>query len=125
MVSDIIAGAKELNFYLKNAKFDIDKLLFRWYNQIIKVVCMSLILSFVSPLEFLLRYTVIIGILISSVGVALCLMAKKLSSNNSEEGQSNKQTSVYEKMGTIGFALVLVGMIVMILPFEATLYMVG
>ena len=85
---------------------------------------MSLILSFVSPLEFLLRYTVIIGMLISALGVALCVVAKKVTLLKSKKNELDKSDKLYIRMISIGFLLILAGMIVMILPYESTFYVV-
>ena len=85
---------------------------------------MSLILSFVSPLEFLLRYTVIIGMLISAIGVALCAVAKKVTLLKSKKNELDKSDKLYIRMISIGFLLILAGMIVMILPYESTFYVV-
>ena len=86
---------------------------------------MSLILSFVSPLEFLLRYTVLIGMFISAIGVAVCVLAKKLTLTKTKKEELDKTDKFYVKIVSIGFALILAGMIVMILPCEGTFYMVG
>ena len=86
---------------------------------------MSLVLAFVSPLEFLLRYTVIIGMIISSLGVAVCFMSKSLALKKSQKEQLDKTDKFYVRVVSIGFSLILAGMIVMILPFEATFYVVG
>ena len=39
---------------------------------------MSTLLSFEKPAEFLLRYTVITGIVLAIIGVAICFMAKRI-----------------------------------------------
>ena len=86
---------------------------------------MNLVLSFVSPLEFLLRYTVIIGMIVSAIGVAICVMSKKLTLSKTQKEELDKSDKFYIKIVSIGFSLILAGMIIMILPFEGTFYVVG
>lgn len=78
-----------------------------------------------SPLEYLLRYNVLIGMLVSAIGVAICIMAKKitLKKRNSNELQNNDK--LYFTLMMVGFGLILAGMIITVLPFEATFYSVG
>lgn len=75
---------------------------------------MSKLLQFVSIWEFLLRYTVIIGVVIAILGVACCFSAKMF---NKKEGDNNHSLLIIT-----GIVLILLGMIIMVLPIEATLY---
>lgn len=86
---------------------------------------MSTLLSFVSPLEFLLRYTVITGIIISALGVAVCLLGKRITLLKRKTEELDKSDKFYVTIMTLGFGLIMAGMIVMILPIEATFYVVG
>ena len=83
---------------------------------------MSTLLSFVSPWEFLLRYTVIIGVILAIVGVAMCLMAKRITMAKRNVDIIDKRDKLYSGLIFAGIALILVGMIVIALPIEATLY---
>jgi len=64
---------------------------------------MSTLLSFVSPLEFLLRYTVITGMIISALGVAVCLMAKKITLLKRKTEELDKSDKFYVTIMTLGF----------------------
>ena len=75
---------------------------------------MSNILQFASAWEFLLRYNVIAGVVIAMVGVACYLSAKMF--NNSDE------TNNHQVLKITGIVLVLIGMVAIALPLEATLY---
>ena len=83
---------------------------------------MSTILSFVNPLEFLLRYTVITGVIIAIIGVAICLMAKRVTMAVRNKDDIDKKDNVYVALMLIGLILILVAMIVIALPIEGTLY---
>ena len=85
---------------------------------------MSLILSFVNPLEYLLRYTVIAGVIIAAIGAAVCFMAKRITMAKRNVAEINKQDKLYVTIMLVGISLILVGMIVMVLPVEGTLYKV-
>lgn len=85
---------------------------------------MSLILSFVNPLEFLLRYTVIAGIIVASVGVAICLSAKRIVMAKRKTNTINRKDSLYTTLMLLGLGFLLVGMIIMVLPIDATFYVV-
>lgn len=83
---------------------------------------MSNLLSFVSPLEFLLRYTVIGGTVLAIIGLAVILLAKRVTMAVRKQDTINKQDKVYLTMIIIGVALLLLGMIVIALPVDATFY---
>lgn len=83
---------------------------------------MNLLLSFVNPLEFILRYTVIAGMVIAIIGAALCFMAKRITMAKRNVAEINKQDKLYTTIMLIGVSLILIGMIVMVLPIEGTLY---
>ena len=83
---------------------------------------MSTILSFVNPLEFLLRYTVIIGVVIGVMGVAICLMAKRITMAVRNQDTISKRDNVYVSLMLVGLVFILVAMIVIALPIENTLY---
>ena len=82
---------------------------------------MSFILA-MHPLEFVLRYNVIAAMLIAGVGVGLLFSAKKITKFNQKIEKVVKDNKFYQKIQAAGWLLVLIGMIVMILPFEATLF---
>ncbi|MBR6778816.1 MAG: hypothetical protein IKM43_01515 [Clostridia bacterium] len=86
---------------------------------------MSTLLSFVSPLEFLLRYTVITGVLIAIAGVALCLMAKRITMLKRKQDEINKSDRLYITLMLVGLGFILIGMIIIALPIDATFYIVG
>ena len=83
---------------------------------------MSNILSFVSPLEFLLRYTVIIGIVIAVVGVSILFMAKRITLAKRNTDILDKSDKLYQALLIVGIALILVAMIIIALPIENTFY---
>ncbi len=83
---------------------------------------MFTLLSFENPLQFLSRYTVIIGIILAVIGVALCLTAKRITMAVRKQDEINKNDSLYVTLRIVGLCLILVGMIVMVLPVEANLY---
>ena len=85
---------------------------------------MSLILSFVNPLEYLLRYTVIAGILVAAIGAAICFMAKRITMAKRNVAEVNKQDKLYVTLMLVGISLILIGMIIMVLPIEGTFYKV-
>ena len=86
---------------------------------------MSTILSFVSPWEFLLRYTVIIGIILAIAGVAICLMAKRITMAVRNTDTINNRDKLYSGLIFAGVGLILVAMVIIALPIEATLYVGG
>lgn len=74
------------------------------------------------PLEFLLRYTVISGIVIAIIGTAICMMAKRITMAKRQQVEINKQDKLYTTLICVGIFLILIGMIVMVLPIEGTFY---
>jgi len=85
---------------------------------------MSLILSFVNPLEFLLRYVVITGIIVCAIGVAICLMAKRIVKAKYKTEIVDGANKLYTTIMLLGLGFILAGMIIMVLPIEATFYVV-
>ena len=85
---------------------------------------MNLILSFANPLEFILRYTVLAGIVIAVIGASICFMAKRITMAKRNVAQINKQDKLYTTLLLVGISLILLGMIVMVLPIEGTFYKV-
>lgn len=73
-------------------------------------------------LEFLLRYCVITGIIIATVGTAICMMAKRITMAKRDQVEINKNDRLYVTLRYLGLSLVLIGMIIMVLPIEATFY---
>ena len=66
------------------------------------------------PPEFLLRYTVIAGVVVAILGVTCCFTARMFNKKNTENN--------YSRLIVTGIVLILLGMIIMVLPIEATLY---
>ena len=85
---------------------------------------MSMILSFVSPWEFILRYTVLVGMVIMAFGVATLLLAKKITMVKRKSDLIDKNDKLYVGLIFVATALILLGMIISVLPVEATLYKV-
>ena len=83
---------------------------------------METILSFVSPLEFILRYTVITGMILAIFGVALCMLAKRITLAKRKTDTLNKNDRLFVTLMLVGLGLILVGMIFIALPIEATFY---
>lgn len=82
---------------------------------------MKLLLA-MQPLEFLLRYTVVCGMVIAIIGTAICMTAKKITMIKRGQVEINKQDKLYSGLILLGIAFILVGMIIMVLPIEATFY---
>lgn len=82
---------------------------------------MTLFLA-MEPLEFLLRYTVITGMLIAIIGTALCMLAKRITMAKRNQVEINKKDKLYVTLMLLGLAFILIGMIIMVLPIEATFY---
>ena len=82
---------------------------------------MSLFLA-MEPLEFLLRYTVITGIVIATIGTALCMTAKRITMAKRNQVEINKKDNLYQTLILLGLAFIMIGMIVMVLPIEVTFY---
>ncbi len=83
---------------------------------------MSSLLSFESPLEFLLRYTVIAGVVLAIAGVTLMLIARRVTMAKRNTENIDKSDIVYRSFFITGLCLLLLGMIVMALPISSTLY---
>ena len=83
---------------------------------------MSTLLSFVSPLEFLLRYTVITGIVIAVIGASICFMAKRITMAKRKSDEISKSDRLDVGLMVTGICFILVGMIIMVLPIDATFY---
>ena len=75
---------------------------------------MSKLLQFVSVWEFLLRYNVIVGVIVAMIGSACCFSANMFNKN---DGGNRHQILVIT-----GLVLLLLGMVAIALPLEATLY---
>ena len=86
---------------------------------------MITLLSFVSPWEFLLRYTVIVGVIIAVIGASMCMLAKRITMAVRNVEQINKQDKLYGGLMMAGLGLVLIGMIIIALPIDYTLYVGG
>ena len=82
---------------------------------------MTLFLA-MEPLDFLLRYTVITGIVFAIIGTALCMMAKRITMAKRKQVEINPGDKLYSTLKFIGLALILIGMIIMVLPIEVTFY---
>ena len=82
---------------------------------------MTLFLA-MEPLEFLLRYTVITGIIIAIIGTALCMMAKRITMARRRQVEIDKKDRLYITLMFLGLAFILIGMIIIALPIEATFY---
>ncbi len=83
---------------------------------------MNLLLSFVNPLEFILRYTVIVGTILAIIGVAVSIMSKRIVMAIRKTDEVDKTDKLYVGLALLGLALILIGMIIMALPIENTLY---
>ena len=83
---------------------------------------MSTILSFENPMEFLLRYTVITGVIIAIIGAAICMMAKRITMAKRKQDEISKDDRMYVGLMIAGLALILVGIIFIALPVDATFY---
>ena len=82
---------------------------------------MTLFLA-MEPLEFLLRYSVILGTFFAIVGTAICMMAKRITMTKKQQVEIEKNDKMYVTLKYVGIGLILLGMIIIALPFEATLY---
>lgn len=74
------------------------------------------------PLEFLLRYTVVTGVIIAIIGTAICLLAKRIAMAKKHQSEIEKGDRLYSTLMILGLGLILIGMIIMVLPIEATFY---
>lgn len=86
---------------------------------------MNMILTFVSPLEFLLRYTVIAGVAIAAIGLAICMLAGKITTAIRNTENVDKKDKLYVGLMMTGLCLMLIGLIVIALPVEGTFYIGG
>ena len=82
---------------------------------------MSLLLA-MEPLEFLLRYTVITGVIIAIIGTAIVMMAKRVTMAKRKQVEISKKDRLYVTLMLLGLAFILIGMIIMVLPINATFY---
>ena len=82
---------------------------------------MTLFLA-LEPLEFLLRYNVIIGILFAIVGTAICMLAKRITMAKRRQVEIDSKDKLYGALKLIGIGLILIGMICIALPLETSLY---
>lgn len=74
------------------------------------------------PLEFLLRYSVITGVVIAIIGTAICMLAKRITMAKRDQVEINKNDRFYVTLMLLGLGFILVGMIIIALPIEATFY---
>jgi len=74
------------------------------------------------PLEFLLRYSVITGMIIAIIGTALCMLAKRITIAKRNQVEIDKKDRLYVTIMWLGLAFILIGMIIIALPIEATFY---
>ena len=74
------------------------------------------------PMEFVLRYNVIIAMIIAGIGVGFLFSARKITRYVKKVDVVAKDNKFFQKIRAFGWLLVLVGLIIMILPFEATLF---
>ncbi len=83
---------------------------------------MSTLLSFVSVWEFLLRYTVIAGMVVAAIGVAICMLAKRITLFKRNSETLMKNDKFYQGILIAGVCLILIGLILIALPIENTFY---
>ena len=74
------------------------------------------------PLEFLLRYSVITGIIIAIIGTAICMTAKRITMAKRKQVEIDKKDRLYVTLMLLGLAFILIGMIIIALPIDATFY---
>ncbi len=82
---------------------------------------MSLILA-MDPLDFILRYTVLTGIVFAIIGTALCMVAKRVTMAKRQQVEINKNDKLYTTLVCLGLIFIMVGMIIMVLPIENSFY---
>lgn len=82
---------------------------------------MTLFLA-MEPLEFLLRYSVITGMIIAIIGTSICMLAKRITMAKRNQVEINKKDRLYSTLMLLGLAFILVGMIIIALPIDATFY---
>ena len=74
------------------------------------------------PLEFLLRYNVIAGIICATIGVAIYLMAKRITMAKEHKVEIARNNKTLVTLQCIAILFIIAGIILIALPFEATLY---
>lgn len=74
------------------------------------------------PQEFLLRYTVIIGMIFAIVGLTICCLAKRITKIIRKQDTVDKSDKMYQGILYAGIAFILIGMIIISLPIEDTFY---
>lgn len=74
------------------------------------------------PLDFILRYTVITGIIFAIIGAALCMTAKRITMAKRKQVEIDKNDKLYTTLRYIGFALITIGMIIMVLDIDVSFY---
>jgi len=82
---------------------------------------MTLFLA-LEPLEFLLRYNVIIGVFFAIVGTAISMMAKRIAMAKRKQVEIDSKDKFYSALKLIGLGFILIGMICIALPLETTFY---
>ena len=82
---------------------------------------MTLFLA-LEPLDFLLRYNVIIGIFFAIIGTAICMMAKRITMAKRQQVEIDVKDKLYVGLKFVGLGLILFGMICIALPFETSFY---
>ena len=82
---------------------------------------MTLFLA-LEPLEFLLRYNVIVGVFFAIVGTAICMMAKRITMAKRHKVEIDSKDKVYGALRLVGLGLILIGMICIALPLETSFY---
>ena len=82
---------------------------------------MTLFLA-LEPLEFLLRYNVILGIFFAIIGTAISMMAKRITMAKRHQVEIDGKDKFYTGLKLVGLAFILIGMICIALPYEATFY---
>ena len=83
---------------------------------------MSTLLTYYNPLEFLLRYVSIVGIIIAIVGCSILMMAKRITIAKRHSSVIDKNDKLYFTLQMVGITLILIAMIIIALPINATLY---
>ena len=74
------------------------------------------------PLDFLLRYTVIAGMVLAMIGVGICMSAKRITMSKRKQVDIDKNDKFYSALICIGLVFIIAGLIVMVLPYENTFY---
>ena len=82
---------------------------------------MTLFLA-LEPLEFLLRYNVIVGVFFAIVGTAICMMAKRITMAKRHQVEIDSKDKLYGALRLVGLGLILIGMICIALPLETSFY---